>query len=82
MGSVHGFPSANSEDTLIGARIKRWRDKRGMDQDELARILHLSSADIRLIEAGRRHLDSAQIDATTRALRLPIWALVADSAGH
>ncbi|WP_312139320.1 helix-turn-helix transcriptional regulator [Brevundimonas sp. BH3] len=82
MGSVHGFPASNPADALIGARIKRWRDKRGIDQDDLARILHLSSADMRLIEAGRRHMDSAQIDAATRALRLPIWALMTDTPSY
>ena len=78
MGSVHGFPAVNAADLTIGARIRRWRDRRGMDQEELATMLHLTGAEVRLIEAGRRHLSSAEIDATTRALRLPIWALVAD----
>ena len=78
MGSVLGFPAVNAADLTIGARIRRWRDRRGMDQEELATMLHLTGAEVRLIEAGRRHLSSAEIDATTRALRLPIWALVAD----
>lgn len=82
MGSVLGFPAADPADRIVGARIKRWRDRRGMDQEELATLLQLSAADIRMIEAGRRHLDSAQMDATTRALRLPIWALVADTPAH
>lgn len=82
MGSVHQFPGINPADMAVGARIRRWRDKRGMDQDELARALNVSCADIRLIEAGRRHLDMAEIDAATRALRLPIWALVADYATY
>lgn len=82
MGSVHGFPAANPVDLIVGARVKRWRDKRGMDQEELAARLHVSPAEVRLIEAGRRHMDSAEMDAATRALRLPIWALVADTPAH
>ncbi len=78
MGSVHGFPAVDPADLAIGARIRRWRDKRGMDQEQLAALMKLSSAELRLIEAGRRHLNSAEVDATTRALRLPIWALMAD----
>jgi len=82
MGSVHGFPAVDPADLTIGARIRRWRDKRGLDQDELAILLHLTSAEVRLIEAGRRHLSMAEVDAATRALRLPIWALVADQPAY
>ena len=78
MGSVHGFPAGHPADMAIGARIRHWRDRRGMDQETLARALQTTAAEVRLIEAGRHHLDSAQIDTATRALRLPIWALVAD----
>lgn len=79
MGSVLGFPAVDPADLIIGSRMKRWRDRRGMDTDELAARLHISSAEIRLIEAGRRHLSSAEVGAATQALRLPIWALVADN---
>lgn len=75
MGSVHGFPAGDPADITIGARIKRWRDKRGMDQDQLAALLHLTGPEMRLVEAGRRHLNLAEVDAATRALHLPIWAL-------
>lgn len=79
MGSVHRFPSEDPGDAIIGARIRRWRSKRGMDHDQLASLLHLSSAELRLIEAGRRHLNMAEVHAATLALRLPNWALVADN---
>ncbi|WP_292052274.1 MULTISPECIES: helix-turn-helix domain-containing protein [unclassified Brevundimonas] len=82
MGSVLGFPTADPVDLIVGARVRRWRDRRGMEREELAAMLHLSAADIRMIEAGRRHLNSAELDAATRALRLPIWALVADTPAH
>ena len=82
MGSILGFPATDPVDLIVGARVKRWRDRRGMDHDELAALLDLSAADVRMIEAGRRHLNSAELDATTRALRLPIWALVTDTPAH
>ena len=82
MGSILGFPAADAADLIVGARVKRWRDRRGMEREELAALLHVSAADIRMIEAGRRHLNSAELDATTRALRLPIWALMTDTPAH
>ena len=82
MGSVHGFPASNPVDLIVGARVRRWRDRRSMEQEELAALMHVSVAEVRLIEAGRRHMDSAEMDAATRALRLPIWALVTDTPAY
>jgi hypothetical protein len=50
--------------------------------DDLAAALDLTPEALRRIEAGREHLDSAGIDAATRALRLPVWALVSDVPGY
>ena len=82
MGQVLGFPGVDPADAAIGARLKRWRETRGMSVEELASLLDLSPEDERRAEAGRSHLDSCQIGAATRALRLPIWALVADSRAY
>ena len=82
MGSVVPFPAFSPADAAIGARIRLWRDKRGLDQGQLANLLHLSVNEIRLVESGRRHLDSAEVHAATRALRLPIWALVSDYSAY
>jgi transcriptional regulator with XRE-family HTH domain len=78
MGSVLGFPGVDPTDALIGARIRRWRDQRGVASADLAAALHLTPEALRRVEAGREHLDSAGIDAATRALDLPVWALAAD----
>ncbi|WP_447909137.1 helix-turn-helix domain-containing protein [Brevundimonas bullata] len=82
MGSVLGFPGIDPTDALIGARIRRWRDKRGVASADLAAALHLTPEALRRVEAGREHLDSAGIDAATRALHLPVWALVSDTRGY
>ena len=78
MGSVLGFPGIDPMDAVVGARIRRWRDHRGVTADDLAAALDLTPAALRRIEAGREHLDSAGLDAATRALHLPVWALAAD----
>ncbi|WEK58499.1 MAG: XRE family transcriptional regulator [Candidatus Brevundimonas phytovorans] len=78
MGSVLGFPGIDPMDAVVGARIRRWRDQRGVAADDLAAALALTPEALRRIEAGREHLDSAGLDAATRALRLPVWALAAD----
>ncbi|MFZ4166569.1 helix-turn-helix domain-containing protein [Brevundimonas sp. NPDC058933] len=82
MGSVLGFPGIDPTDALIGARIRRWRDQRGVTPADLAAALHLTPEALRRVEAGREHLDSAGIDAATRALHLPVWALVSDTRGY
>ena len=78
MGSVLGFPGIDPMDAVVGARIRRWRDQRGVAADDLAAALDLTPEALRRIETGREHLDSAGIDAATRALHLPVWALAAD----
>jgi transcriptional regulator with XRE-family HTH domain len=78
MGSVLGFPGIDPVDAVIGARIKRWRGQRGVSPADLAAALDLTPEALRRVEAGRQHLHSAGIDAATRALRLPVWALVSD----
>ncbi|WP_313004920.1 helix-turn-helix transcriptional regulator [Brevundimonas sp.] len=82
MGSVLGLPGIDPMDAVVGARIRRWRDQRGVTPDALAAALDLTPEALRRIEAGREHLDSAGIDAATRALHLPVWALVSDTPGY
>jgi len=78
MGSVLGFPGIDPMDAVVGARIRRWRDQRGVAAEYLAAALDLTPEALRRVEAGREHLDSAGLDAATRALHLPVWALAAD----
>jgi transcriptional regulator with XRE-family HTH domain len=82
MGSVLGFPGVDPQDAVVGARIRRWRDARGMSAFELARALSLTPEALRRVEAGREHLDTVQIGVATRALRLPVWALVSDTPAY
>jgi transcriptional regulator with XRE-family HTH domain len=82
MGSVLGFPGVDPADAAIGARLKRWRDQRGMAPEVLARDLGVTPEALRRMEAGREHLSMLQVDAATRALHLPVWALVSDTRAY
>ena len=82
MGSVLGFPGIDPEDAAVGARLKRWREQRGLSVEELASRLDLSPENERLAEAGRAHLTSLHIEAATRALHLPLWALQSDRPAY
>ena len=82
MGVVLGFPGVDPVDAAIGARLKRWREARGMSVDDLARSMEMTPEEERLAEAGRAHLDSLRIGAAVRTLRLPIWALQSDTPAY
>jgi hypothetical protein len=82
MGSVLDFPGVDAKDAAVGARLKRWREVRGMQVDAVAGFLALSPEDVRRVEAGRGHLDSLQIGAATACLHLPLWALASDHRAY
>lgn len=82
MGSVLGSPGVDPADAAIGARLKRWRDQRGVTSEMLARDLGVTPEALRRMEAGREHLSMLQVDAATRALHLPVWALVSDTRAY
>jgi transcriptional regulator with XRE-family HTH domain len=82
MGSVLGFPDVDPLDAAIGARLKRWRETRGLSVEDVAALIHMSAEQTRRAEAGRAHLTTAQIGAATSALHLPLWALVSDTRAY
>lgn len=82
MGSVLGFPGVDPLDAAVGARLKRWRETRGLSIEDVAAMIHLSAEETRRAEAGRAHLTTAQIGAATSALHLPLWALVSDTRAY
>ena len=82
MGSVLGFPGVDPLDAAVGARLRRWREARGLSVEDVAVMLHISTEEARRAEAGRAHLTSAQIGAATSALHLPLWALVSDTRAY
>jgi len=82
MGSVLGFPGVDPADAAVGARLRRWREMRGMALDELAAAIQTSPEDIRRAEVGRARLTTAQIGAATSVLHLPLWALVSDERAY
>ncbi|CAN5289491.1 hypothetical protein BH10PSE2_BH10PSE2_28390 [soil metagenome] len=82
MGDVLGFPSIDPDDVRVGARLHRWRTERAVDLDVLADAMDSTPEHVRLIEAGRRRLTSAQLAAATTCLHLPLWALVSDTPAY
>jgi len=82
MVTVHGFPASDPEQVALGARLRRWRSERATDVETLADAIGMTPADLRLVEAGRARMTSAQVSAATRVLGLPIWALTSDTAAH
>jgi len=82
MGSVLGFPGVDPLDAAVGARLRRWREARGLSVEDVAALIHMSAEDTRRAEAGRAHLTTAQIGAATSALHLPLWALVSDTRAY
>ena len=82
MGSVLGFPGVDPLDAAVGARLKRWRETRGLSIEDVAAMIRMSAEETRRAEAGRAHLDSLRLGAATTALRLPLWALVSDSRAY
>jgi transcriptional regulator with XRE-family HTH domain len=82
MGAVLGFPGVDPLDAAIGARLKRWREQRGLSVEDLAGQIGLTPEEERRAEAGRAHLDSLAIGAAVRALRLPLWALQSDTPAY
>ena len=82
MGAVYRLPGANPADAAVGARLRHWRERRGLGLAAMAQVLGLSPEEMRRIEAGRARLDSATLGAATRVLGLPLWALQADRPTH
>ncbi|HYD26264.1 helix-turn-helix transcriptional regulator [Brevundimonas sp.] len=82
MGSVLGFPGVDPSDAAVGARLKRWREQRGLSVDDLAALLHMTPEEARRAESGRGHLSTAQLGAATSVLHLPLWALVSDTRAY
>lgn len=82
MGSVLGFPGVDPLDAAVGARLKRWRERRGVSIQDVAAAMHMSAEETRRAEAGRAHLTTAQIGAATSALHLPLWALASDTRAY
>ncbi len=67
---------------ISGARIKKVREKRGMDQVELAAALHVNfnikidQSDISEIERGVRGIKDFELDAIAHVLNVsPLWLL-------
>jgi transcriptional regulator with XRE-family HTH domain len=59
----------------IGARVRVWREQKGITQTELGRRCHVTGAAISVIENGRRAASLAMLAAICRKLNRPLHAL-------
>jgi len=60
----------------IGARLKSWRQKRGLTLDELSELTDISASTISRLEAGKRAPNLELVVPLARALRLELDDLV------
>jgi transcriptional regulator with XRE-family HTH domain len=57
--------------------IGKWRDKKGVKQDELAAALGMSRENLSKIENGRRQYMQRHLELASKFLDVPIVALIA-----
>lgn len=56
----------------IGARIRQARKAKGLTQEELGKLLHVTGAAISHFERGRRDVDAKTLAKIARVLEKPI----------
>lgn len=54
-------PSASAQ-AFLGARLRYWRERRGLSQDELGRLVHVSGDLLGKVERAQRRATAALID--------------------
>ena len=64
------------EHTAIRAAIVGTRKAKGLDQQDLAKLLGWSSSTISRIESGERSCSAAQFLKIARALKVPAWKMM------
>ncbi|WP_184451359.1 helix-turn-helix domain-containing protein [Schaalia hyovaginalis] len=70
--------SPNEEWRRVGATIRTMREIRGLNPDELAREIHISTPHLRNIENGHRALTEVLLTKIAKALVVPQIALLRD----
>jgi transcriptional regulator with XRE-family HTH domain len=61
---------------IVGERIRHYRHKAGLSQDELAEKAELHGTYIGQLERGEKNATLESIEKVARALKLPLEALV------
>jgi transcriptional regulator with XRE-family HTH domain len=60
----------------IGANIKRLREKAGMTQEDLGKVLGVTHSAVSLIESDKRGINVKQADKIAKALNVNLNELV------
>lgn len=75
------YYGAMTVDTGPGASLRKWREKRGLTQQELASVAYMSVSGIQALENGRRPGRRTTWRRLAIALDVPIEALLSEPSG-
>ena len=76
MGTSFSILLVNNPLLQFGQRVKRYRQLRGISQEDLADLADLHRNYVSQIECGRRNLSLLNILKLARALRIPASKLI------
>ena len=65
--------------TEIGARIRKFRKKRGMTQEQLAEKMEVTFQQVQQYENGATRLNSDRLQKLAEVLKIPVGSLFEDS---
>ncbi|KAK0331072.1 hypothetical protein LTR94_030366, partial [Friedmanniomyces endolithicus] len=74
MGSVLGFPGIDPMDAVVGARIRRWRDRRGVAFDDLAAAMGTAEDVAGFLAGPAQRLDERLAEQQQRLEKLRDYA--------
>ena len=77
-GHIERLIYMNLNYALIGARIRRYREKNGLSQEELAALINISSRHLSKIETGIKNPSLSLVLNTANALHVSADELLAD----
>ena len=73
-------PEEAAEQETLGARIRKFRERRGLQKQELAAALGVDPSAITHIETGRRPVSTSRLDTIAKILGISVPALLDDDS--
>ncbi|MDQ1306245.1 MAG: hypothetical protein QG671_2077 [Actinomycetota bacterium] len=73
-------PDEAAEQETLGARIREFRERRGLQKQELATALGVDPSAITHIEAGRRSVNTSRLNTIAKILGVSVLALLDDDS--
>ena len=73
-------PEEAAEQETLGARIRQFRERRGLQKQELAAALGVDPSAITHIEAGRRAVSTSRLNTIAKILGISVLALLDDDS--